>query len=80
VNEILQQFAIDPLLAVLFFAFVAGIAGTLVFLFDRMGGPFAKAVNPVTGKLASVEGLRGILAASVVAHHGYLWYFYTQTG
>lgn len=79
-SDALQRFAADPLLAVLFLSFVTACAGTLVLLFDRLGGSFGKVVSPSTNKLASLQGLRGILACSVVAHHAYCWYFFTQSG
>jgi peptidoglycan/LPS O-acetylase OafA/YrhL len=76
----LQKYAFDPILAVLAFSLAIAVAGTLVLLFDRIGGAFGKVVEPSSQKLASVEGLRGILAFSVATHHAYCWYFYTQTG
>ena len=79
-SESLQRFGLDPILAALFLALATGGAGVLVFLFDRCGGRFAEAVRPSPNKLASLEGLRGILAFSVVAHHAYCWYFFTQFG
>jgi peptidoglycan/LPS O-acetylase OafA/YrhL len=80
VSEGLQRFGFDPLLAALFLAFAMGIAAALVFLFDRCGGRFAQAVRPSANKLAALEGLRGILALAVVAHHACCWYFFTQFG
>jgi len=80
VNETLRGLALDPALAATIFAFAIGGARALVFLFDKLGGYFQKVVNPSTHKLASLEGLRGILAFSVVAHHACCWYFYTRIG
>ena len=79
-SEAVQRFGFDPVLAVLFLAFATGGAGALVFLFDRWGGSLAEAARPTAQKLATLEGLRGILAFSVVAHHAYCWYFFTQNG
>lgn len=79
-SEGLQRFGFDPILAALFLAFATGGAGALVFLFDRWGGRFAEAARPASQKLATLEGLRGILAFAVVAHHAYCWYFFTQYG
>jgi peptidoglycan/LPS O-acetylase OafA/YrhL len=79
-NVALQRFALDPVLAVLAFSLAIAVASALVLLFDRIGGAFGKAVEPSAQKLASVEGLRGILAFSVASHHAYCWYFYSQTG
>jgi peptidoglycan/LPS O-acetylase OafA/YrhL len=62
------------------FAFSITGASTLVLLFDRLGGYFEKVVTPSTHKLAPLEGLRGILAFSVVAHHACCCYFLTQNG
>jgi peptidoglycan/LPS O-acetylase OafA/YrhL len=79
-SDALQRFAADPILAVLFLSLVTACAGMLALLFDRLGGGLGKVVRPSTNKLSSLEGLRGILACSVVAHHAYCWYFFTQTG
>ncbi len=62
------------------FAFAMALAGALNLLFDRWGGYFGNVVNPASQKLAALEGLRGILAFSVVMHHAYCWYYYTQNG
>jgi len=51
-----------------------------VLLFDQWGGYLGKVVSPETQKLASLEGLRGVLAFSVVVHHAYSWFYFTQTG
>lgn len=74
-----QNYLLDPLLACGIFALSLAVAGFLSFLCGRMGGVFAEAVQPSGNKLASLEGLRGILALSVAAHHAYCWFFYTQT-
>jgi len=80
VSEALQRFGFDPLLAALFLAFAMGIAAALVFLCDGIGGRLAQAVQPSSSKLPALEGLRGILALAVVAHHACCWYFFTQFG
>jgi peptidoglycan/LPS O-acetylase OafA/YrhL len=80
VSEAVQRFAFDPLLAALAFAFAMATASALLFLFDRWGGYFGNAVSPASQKLAALEGLRGVLAFSVVMHHAYCWYFFTQYG
>ena len=79
-SEGLQRFGFDPLLAALFLAFAMGIAAALVVLFCRLEGRFAQAVQPSSSKLPTLEGLRGILALAVVAHHACCWYFFTQFG
>jgi peptidoglycan/LPS O-acetylase OafA/YrhL len=80
VSQAIQRFSFDPLLAILFLAFVTAGAGALLFLFDRRPGLFGVVLSPASHKLAPLEGLRGILAFSVVAHHAYCWYFFAQTG
>jgi peptidoglycan/LPS O-acetylase OafA/YrhL len=80
VSEPVQRFAFDPLVAALAFAFAIAGARALNLLLDRWGGYFGTVVNPASQKLASLEGLRGILAFSVVMHHAYCWYYFTQTG
>jgi peptidoglycan/LPS O-acetylase OafA/YrhL len=77
---LVQNYLLDPLLACGIFALSLAVAGLFSFLCGRMGGVFAEAVQPSGNKLASLEGLRGILALSVAAHHAYCWFFYTQTG
>ncbi len=79
-SEAFQRFGFDPILVVMLLAFATGGAGTLVVLFNRLGGNFAEAARPASQKLASLEGLRGVLAFSVVAHHAYCWYSFTQVG
>jgi peptidoglycan/LPS O-acetylase OafA/YrhL len=80
VSETVQQFAFDPLVALLAFAFAIAAASALLLLFDRWGGYFANMASPVSQKLATLEGLRGILAFSVVMHHACCWYYFTQNG
>jgi peptidoglycan/LPS O-acetylase OafA/YrhL len=75
----LQRFIVEPFIAGGIFVFVLLGCATLVFFCKRLGGVFAQVVDPRSGKLGQVEGLRGILALSVVAHHAYCWYFFTQT-
>lgn len=79
-SEALSQFAYDPLLALLFLALALGGARALLLLFGKLGGRFADVVGPSSQKLASLQGLRGVLAFSVVAHHACCWYFYSQSG
>lgn len=74
-----RWYVTDPLLAGAAFALALLIAGLLSATCSRLGGTFADAVKPSTNKLASLEGLRGILALSVVVHHAAAWYSYTQT-
>jgi len=66
VSEAVQRFAFDPLLAAFAFAFAIASASALLFLFDRWGGYFGNVVSPASHKLAALEGLRGVLAFSVV--------------
>jgi peptidoglycan/LPS O-acetylase OafA/YrhL len=80
VSQAVQRFAFDPLVAALAFAFAIASASALNLLFDRWGGHFGNVVSPGSQKLAALEGLRGILAFSVVMHHAYCWYFFTQYG
>lgn len=79
-SEAVQRFAFDPLLAVLAFTFAVAAASALNLLFNRWGGYFRNVVSPASQKLAALEGLRGILAFSVVMHHAYCWYYFTQSG
>ncbi len=78
-NEVLQRFALDPLLAALFLTLTIGGAWLLRLLLDRIASP-GDAAFAGTHKLASLDGLRGILAFSVVAHHACTWYYFTQSG
>ena len=80
VNEALQRFGFDPVLAGVFLAFAMGVACLLLLLLDRLKGAVGEVVGPASRKLTSLEGLRGVLALSVVAHHAYCWYFFTQFG
>lgn len=64
----------DPLLAGAAFALALLVAGLLSAACRRLGGVFADAVKPSTNELASLEGLRGILALSVAVHHAAAWY------
>lgn len=72
-------FLVDPLLASGIFGLVVAVSALLVFLCTRLGGVFAATVGPSGDKLAGLEGLRGILALAVVAHHACCWYYFTQT-
>ena len=67
-SVLVQNYLFDPLLACGIFALSLAVAGLLSFLCGRLGGVFAEAVQPSGNKLASLEGLRGILALSVAAH------------
>ena len=75
----LRWYVEDPLLAGAAFALALLVACLLSAACRRLGGTFADAVKPSTNKLASLEGLRGILALSVAVHHASAWYVYTQT-
>jgi peptidoglycan/LPS O-acetylase OafA/YrhL len=79
VIESLQHFATDPMLAAMFFTLTVGGASLLRSLLDHIA-PRTQTVSPASQKLASLEGLRGILAFSVVAHHACAWYYFTQNG
>jgi peptidoglycan/LPS O-acetylase OafA/YrhL len=74
-----ERFVTDPLLVSLAFFLAICEAGVLSVCLSRMGGRFAQAVAP-GAKVATIEGLRGILAFSVVVHHGCCWYFYQRLG
>ena len=76
----LRQSAFDVILAGGILLLATGMCRMFVFFCHRLGGTFADAVRPHAHKLASLEGLRGILALAVVAHHSSCWYSYTQTG
>jgi peptidoglycan/LPS O-acetylase OafA/YrhL len=79
-TPIVHKFIFDPVLAVVILALATGVAGTFALLCTRLGGVFAEAIAPHANKVKSLEGLRGILALSVVAHHAYCWYRFTQYG
>lgn len=72
-----ERFVADPLLVFLAFLVVIGEAFILSVSLSKMGGIFATAVARGE-KLATLEGLRGILAFSVVVHHGCCWYYYSR--
>lgn len=78
-HSLALRYLLDPLLASGAFALALSLAALLSLACRRMGGIFAEAVEPSGNKLASLEGLRGILAFAVVIHHGCAWYAYTQT-
>ena len=80
VDEALQRFGFDALLGAAFLAVVIGLATLLLLALDGLKGALGEVVSPASHKLTSLEGLRGILALSVVAHHAYCWYFFTQFG
>jgi hypothetical protein len=67
-----ERFVADPLLVSLAFLLAIGEAALISVCLMRMGGRFARAVAPGE-KVATIEGLRGILAFSVVIHHGCCW-------
>jgi peptidoglycan/LPS O-acetylase OafA/YrhL len=77
-SPVLESFVLEPLLGVLFLIFITAIAAALVLLFDWAGGTLRLLVNPSSSKLASLEGLRGVLAFSVVAHHACCGYYFLQ--
>ena len=70
---------VDLLIAAGILVLVLALAAALVSICTRLGGIFAETVSPHAQKLASLEGLRGILALAVVAHHACCWFYYTQT-
>jgi peptidoglycan/LPS O-acetylase OafA/YrhL len=74
-----ERFVTDPLLVALAFLLAIGEGALIFACLRRMGGRFADAVAP-TDKVRTLEGLRGILAFSVVIHHGFCWYFYMRLG
>lgn len=78
-SEATQRIVLDPVLAAAFFALAAGGAWILRGLLDRFTVA-AHPANSASQKLASLEGLRGILAFSVVAHHACCWYHFSQSG
>ena len=75
-----ESHLLDAIVAFSAFAFALASAALLSRLLGRLGGVFGRIVSQSTHKLASLEGLRGILSLSVVLHHACCWYFYTQTG
>jgi len=70
---------IDAVLASAILGLVLTVSFLFVLISDNVGGVFAGTVNRETGKLAALEGLRGLRAVSVAGHHAYCWYFFTQT-
>ena len=79
-SEALSRFAYDPLLALLFLSLALGGAWALLLVLGKLGGQFAEVAGSSSQKLGSLQGLRGVLAFSVVAHHACCWYFYSQSG
>jgi peptidoglycan/LPS O-acetylase OafA/YrhL len=75
----LERYGLDPALAILAIALAGGLATAISLLLTQRGGTFGRAVAPGE-KIASLEGLRGILALCVVLHHAYCWYFYMRIG
>lgn len=73
------RLVLDAILVCFAFAIVIGEAKILSWILAEIGGVFARVAAP-SEKIASLEGLRGILAFAVVLHHGCCWYFYSQTG
>lgn len=61
------------------FLFAVATAAVVCVLLDRLGGEYASAVASGS-RIASLDGLRGILAFSVAVHHARCWYSFTQTG
>ena len=85
VSEGVLRFGLDPLLALLFLALALGGAWVLLVLLRKTAfGSKGRLLDDLTGpssqKLASLQGLRGILAFSVVAHHACCWYYFSQSG
>jgi peptidoglycan/LPS O-acetylase OafA/YrhL len=80
VSEAWQRFGFDALLAAAFVVFIMAMASLMLSALDSLKGAVGEVVSPASRKLASLEGLRGVLALSVVAHHAYCWYFFTQFG
>lgn len=71
---------VDALLISGIFFLALCVTGLLSLCCDRLGGKFAQAVKPQGHKLESLEGLRGVLALAVVAHHCSCWYGLIKTG
>lgn len=61
-------------------AFAIGLAALLLLALGRLKGAICPVVSPVSRKLTSLEGLRGILALAVVAHHACCWFYFSQCG
>ena len=75
-----ERFGLDPLLVLLFFALASGGAWVLWRAFGRQDGPWADLAGSSSQKLAQLQGMRGILAMAVVAHHACCWYYFLQSG
>lgn len=79
-SEGILRFGLDPALALAFFALAFGGAWALLRLFGKRGGLPADLIGSSAQKLVSLQGLRGILAFAVVAHHACCWFFFSQSG
>jgi peptidoglycan/LPS O-acetylase OafA/YrhL len=79
-TPLLHRVLFDPALVIACFLLALALCGALVAMCDRMGGSFAAAVNPHPGKLAALEGLRGVLALAVVVHHACCWFWFVRSG
>lgn len=77
-REALLRFGLDPMLAAAFLALALAGAWVLLRLQGWFGGNSATLVSPASVKLAPLEGLRGILAFSVAAHHACCWWYFTR--
>jgi peptidoglycan/LPS O-acetylase OafA/YrhL len=80
VNETLQRLGFDAMLAGAMLAFAIGLAALLLLALDRLKLATGPVVSPVSRKLTSLEGLRGVLAISVVAHHACCWFYFARFG
>lgn len=76
---LLQHDASDIALTVMAFSAALVMAALLVQILHTAGGRFGSAILPAN-RLTTLDGLRGILAFSVVVHHGCCWYFFINTG
>jgi peptidoglycan/LPS O-acetylase OafA/YrhL len=80
VIEALQRLGLDAMLAGAFIGLALAVAWALLRALDGMKGSLGEVVSPASRKLTSLEGLRGMLAMAVVAHHACCWYYFTQFG
>lgn len=64
----------DPVNPLFALAAVLLAFGTAALLQRRFGAP------PLSGRHASIDGLRGYLAFFVFLHHACIWYFYQHSG
>jgi peptidoglycan/LPS O-acetylase OafA/YrhL len=71
-----RHFFSDPMLLVIVYALLAVYAWALLWIVDRFAGSQLSLVSVQSGKMVSIEGLRGILACAVVIHHTYCWFIF----